>query len=172
MKKKTIKRKGTTIRKQTKRLFDNETRTEKGSWFYASRLITFFLPEFLLSWCGMKNPSVRQAFREKLAICFLIFMLTAFIALLTFGSTRLNCFPMSGFQLEDVPNFTDRFVVRGRVYSLTTRADGSPFAHSPRLNNVALAGADLAFMFPLLSSACFRFPGIQPGCPTNNSIVG
>ncbi|KAH6566833.1 hypothetical protein BASA60_009322 [Batrachochytrium salamandrivorans] len=41
-------------------------------WRFASIMCTCCLPACLLSACGMSNPLIRQAFREKLTLCILI----------------------------------------------------------------------------------------------------
>ncbi|KAF5351979.1 hypothetical protein D9756_007387 [Leucocoprinus leucothites] len=48
------------------------------SWKLFSWVVTFWAPNFLLSSLGgMKDPNVRQAWREKIALCFIICVLCA-----------------------------------------------------------------------------------------------
>ncbi|KAG0236625.1 hypothetical protein BGW42_003041 [Actinomortierella wolfii] len=53
---------------------------------------TFWIPSFLLSWCGrMKRPDVQMAWREKVTLCLIVFWLSAFIIFFIVGVPKLMC---------------------------------------------------------------------------------
>lgn len=60
-------------------------------WSLFAHVVTFWAPAFLLKCCGMKDQTVRQAFREKFALCFLILLLCGLVAFMTFGLGLLLC---------------------------------------------------------------------------------
>ncbi|KAI8994321.1 hypothetical protein BC832DRAFT_520815, partial [Gaertneriomyces semiglobifer] len=63
----------------------------RSPWEILSLVLTFYLPSQLLRACGMKNESVQQAFREKIALCTLIGVLMAMVGFLIFGFNDLVC---------------------------------------------------------------------------------
>lgn len=63
---------------------------ELGWWVVTSRVFTCCLPPFFLKHVLRKDdPYVQQAFREKLALCLIIFILMFAVGFLTFGFTRV-----------------------------------------------------------------------------------
>ncbi|RKP20153.1 hypothetical protein ROZALSC1DRAFT_21651, partial [Rozella allomycis CSF55] len=69
----------------------DETRFHPWKWF--SYLITFWAPPFALRLCGKRDKATQQGFREKIALCFIILILCAAVAFLTFGLQRTLCPP-------------------------------------------------------------------------------
>ncbi|KAF8070282.1 glycosyltransferase family 2 protein [Lyophyllum atratum] len=62
------------------------------SWRYFSLAVTFWAPNFLLSSLGgLKDKAVRQAWREKIALCFLILLLCAGLGFATVGFQKVLC---------------------------------------------------------------------------------
>ncbi|KAF7790264.1 hypothetical protein EIP86_001217 [Pleurotus ostreatoroseus] len=65
---------------------------EWDSWVVFSRVVTFWAPAFLLSSIGgMKDPQVQQAWREKMALCFIIAILCVIVGFLTVGFQKVLC---------------------------------------------------------------------------------
>lgn len=61
-------------------------------WSVFSHAVTFWAPPFLLSSLGgMHSKSVRQAWREKFALCFIALLLGGVIGFLTVGLDRTLC---------------------------------------------------------------------------------
>ncbi len=60
-------------------------------WSCFAHCITCWAPSVILKCCGMKTREVRQAWREKVTLCFLIFMLCTFFAFMTYGLGFLLC---------------------------------------------------------------------------------
>ncbi|TFY79718.1 hypothetical protein EWM64_g4293 [Hericium alpestre] len=61
-------------------------------WTIFSRVVTFWAPGFLLSSIGgLHDPNIQQAWREKMALCFIIVVMCAVIGFLTIGLQRVLC---------------------------------------------------------------------------------
>ena len=61
-------------------------------WRLFSRIVTFWAPDILLENLGaMRDPNVRQAWREKIALCFIIAVLCTIVGFLTVGFQKVLC---------------------------------------------------------------------------------
>ena len=120
--------------------------------------LTFWIPSFVLRFVGrMKRPDVRMAWREKIVLILLIFLLNAVVVFYIVAFGRLLC-----------PNFdkawnakevgyhqgeSDYYVsVRGKVYDMTkfakqTHGDIQPYADKTAM--APLAGQNLDAYFPI-----------------------
>ncbi|ORZ39097.1 chitin synthase-domain-containing protein [Catenaria anguillulae PL171] len=65
------------------------------AWVVFSKIITFYAVSPLLAACGMPDPHVQQAWREKMALCTIIALLMAALAFLTFAFNAVLCQPSS-----------------------------------------------------------------------------
>jgi len=68
--------------------------TYQGStpWRIFSRIVSFWAPDFLLSSLGgLKDRAVRQAWREKIALCFIIALLCCGVGFATVGFQKVLC---------------------------------------------------------------------------------
>ncbi|KAL7751572.1 ATP-dependent RNA helicase [Sorochytrium milnesiophthora] len=64
-------------------------------WVYFARIVTFWAPGILLSkLAGLHAPIVQQAWREKIALCFIILLISGMVAFVTFGFSSLVCSPI------------------------------------------------------------------------------
>lgn len=62
------------------------------AWAIFSRVVTFWAPSVLLSSVGgLKDKAVRQAWREKMALCFIISILCMCVGFATVGLQRVLC---------------------------------------------------------------------------------
>ncbi|KAG6857274.1 Chitin synthase, class 1 [Tephrocybe sp. NHM501043] len=62
------------------------------TWRYFSLVVTFWAPNFLLSSLGgLKDRAVRQAWREKIALCFIILVLCGVVGFATVGFQKVLC---------------------------------------------------------------------------------
>jgi chitin synthase len=57
-------------------------------WSYAT---TFWAPPALLAWFGIKEKQSRQAWREKITLCWIAIMLGAVVGFATMGLQRALC---------------------------------------------------------------------------------
>ncbi|ORX54538.1 hypothetical protein DM01DRAFT_1305178 [Hesseltinella vesiculosa] len=62
-------------------------------WVFFSRAVTFWAPSPCLQACGKTDPGMQQAWREKIALCFIIASLGAFVAFITIGLGSVMCPP-------------------------------------------------------------------------------
>jgi chitin synthase len=117
------------------------------SWTVFSRVVTFWAPDFVLSSVGgLKDRNVRQAWREKISLCFLILILCGFVGFATVGLQKVLC-PVTNennhfIQLGASPGTLG---IQGRTYNVTT--SNSP----PDVNFISLAaqqpGQDITTLF-------------------------
>ena len=62
------------------------------AWRIFSRVVSFWAPDFLLeSLGGLKDKQKRQAWREKIALCFIILVMCAIVGFLTVGFQKVLC---------------------------------------------------------------------------------
>jgi len=119
------------------------------AWVIFSRVVTFWAPSVLLSSVGgLKDKAVRQAWREKMALCFIISILCAGVGFATVGLQRVLCPPQT---LE-----TERFISLGSTLG-TLGIQGTMFNISqskspdPSVDFYALAkqlpGQDITALF-------------------------
>ncbi|THH08153.1 hypothetical protein EW145_g2894 [Phellinidium pouzarii] len=93
------------------------------AWTIFSRVITFWAPSALLSSIGgLRDKPVRQAWREKVALCFLALLLGGAVGFTTVGMQRVLC-------PADSDNNTTRFSRMGAV-SNSVGVQGYLFAAS------------------------------------------
>lgn len=94
-------------------------------WLFASNVLTFLIPNFVLSWCGgMPNAQVQRAWREKVALCMLIAFFCFLLAFITYGMTMIICVPPKKAiyrtkMLQKANDDKNRwFVIHGKIYNL------------------------------------------------------
>lgn len=142
------------------------TSRSRRMWLIIVRLTTWWIPDFLLTHVGrMKRPDIRLAWREKVTICWIIFMCCAFIIFYIIVFGMLLCPDRNkAWDLQEVGEHTgnnDFFVaIRGSVYDVSNfiQAQHSDITGEPSNSQAILeeiAGQDLTDYFPPpLSFAC------------------
>lgn len=135
-------------------------------WLIIVRMTTWWIPDFLLTHVGrMKRPDIRLAWREKVTICWIIFLCCASIIFYIVVFGMLLCPDKNkAWNLDEVAQHTgnnDFFVaIRGSVYDVSDFVQGqhSDIAGEPSNSEAILeqvAGQDLTDYFPPpLSLAC------------------
>ena len=137
-------------------------------WLYLVWATTWWIPSFCLSSIGrMKRPDIRLAWREKVTIFFLIFLMNAIVIFYIVEFGRLLCPDFDkAWSLNEVAQHTgtnDYWVtIQGQVYDITnfiqrqhSDISGEPSNSQDTLE--ALAGQDLTNYFP---------PPLVLGCPS------
>jgi chitin synthase len=145
-------------------------------WLFIVRLFTWWIPNFMLHAIGrMKRPDVQLAWREKLTIFLLIFLLngTVVFYIALFGTLlcpNLNKV-WSTNQVAQHTGNSDYFVsVQGQVYDVSNfvHGDHSDIQGEPSngLDSLdQLAGIDMTYYFPVpLTLGC-------PGLVTDNTLA-
>ena len=133
-------------------------------WVALVWALTFWIPSPVLKWVGrMKRPDVRMAWREKLVLVFLIFLLNGLVVFYIIEFGRLLCPDFDkAWNLKEVGYHTgdnDYYVAfRGGVYDLskfwrTQHSDTSIQTDSQNMQ--PFAGTDVSgYIAPLLYQAC------------------
>lgn len=145
-----------------------KTTVGRQAWVSLVWALTFWMPSVFLRFIGrMKRPDVRMAWREKVVLVFLIFLINATIIfwMIVFG--RLLCPNLDkAFNAKEVGYHTgtdDFFVsIRGKVYDISkfyTTDHSDTNIKTTRENMLPFAGQNLdAYFPPPLSRAC---PGLN-----------
>ncbi|PHH85241.1 hypothetical protein CDD83_711 [Cordyceps sp. RAO-2017] len=133
-------------------------------WVWIVWALTFWIPSPLLRFIGrMRRPDVRMAWREKLVLCFVIFLINAIIIFWIIGFGRLLCpnFDKAWSEREvGLHKGEDDFWVsiHGKVYDISKfwrRQHSDTDIKTTSDNMMPLAGLDMDGYFPVpLSSAC------------------
>ncbi|KAI8346302.1 chitin synthase-domain-containing protein [Mortierella sp. GBAus27b] len=154
-------------------------------WVFFTWCMTWWIPSFMLSSCGkMKREDIRMAWREKVALCCIIFFMSAVIIFVITGFGKLMCpgaehlFSPKEVGYHAAPD--DFYIsLRGKVYDITRFArndhsNGHASYPSDTAYMLPFAGTDVTEYFPLqLNVACFGLvtsPSLS--LVTNNTIIG
>ncbi|CAK5267523.1 unnamed protein product [Mycena citricolor] len=137
-------------------------------WLGVVWTMTWFIPTFLLSSVGrMKRPDIRLAWREKVAIFLLIFLLNGIVVFYIVVFGRLLCPEFAkAWGVNEVAQHTTTqnywVAIQGTVYDVTNFVQGDHSDINSEASNgqdvlTVLAGQDLTYYFPV---------PLVLGCPT------
>ncbi|KAI8614433.1 chitin synthase-domain-containing protein [Chytriomyces sp. MP71] len=119
-------------------------------WVYASWALTCCIPSFFIRRClGKANPLVQQAYREKVALCIIIFLLMGIVGFLTFGFQIVVC-PKSTINYAPYSNLTN-VAIHGNLYAPNPGAGSEhPVEFGQSVSDVftSINGADVSLLFP------------------------
>lgn len=88
-----------------------------GWWTTFSRAVTCcFFPWCLSRFGKMTSPEVQQAWREKMALIFIIFTCCLMLGFITFGLQAAICAPSNGVVRLDAPPEENAYAIRGKWY--------------------------------------------------------
>ncbi|KAF9116313.1 hypothetical protein BGX27_003621 [Mortierella sp. AM989] len=154
-------------------------------WVFFTWCMTWWIPSFMLSSCGkMKREDIRMAWREKVALCCIIFFLSALIMFVITGFGKLMCpgaeYLFSPKEVGYHADPDDFFIsLRGKVYDITKfsksdHSNGHASYPSDTAYMLPFAGTDVTEYFPLqLNIACYGLvtsPSLS--MISNNTIIG
>ncbi|ORX90890.1 hypothetical protein K493DRAFT_265193 [Basidiobolus meristosporus CBS 931.73] len=92
-------------------------------WMCMTWGLTWWIPTFMISMCGMKRPDVQIAWREKLALCILIVLMWGVLMFFIIGLGLILCPRVYYYTPHDVGYHTgagDIFVtLKGKVYDVS-----------------------------------------------------
>ncbi|KAI8076904.1 chitin synthase-domain-containing protein [Halteromyces radiatus] len=133
--------------------------TQRKQWLFFVWAVTWWIPSKFLNWCGhMKRKDVQIAWREKVALCFIIFLMCGFVIwfLVFFGEwvcPHQNVFSVS--ELQSRSEKDNAYVsIRGEVFDLTSFAPRHyPSDIIPISSLLEYAGKDVTTLFPIQVSA-------------------
>ncbi|KAK0319031.1 Chitin synthase, class 3 [Friedmanniomyces endolithicus] len=144
-------------------------------WGTYCHLITFWCPNVVLGWFGMKQREQQRAWREKMGLISIILLIMLFVGFLTFGFTQTVC-PAGGPTRLRVNNVGDGYMIfHGEAYDLTK-------SHHPLARGIASGGnvlfdmdephggQDGSFLFQNVNGACKGLitPAEGSDVPTDN----
>lgn len=151
---------GMIVKEATNAVEEVPTSRTRRMWLWAVVACTFWIPGFCLRKVGrMKRPDIRLAWREKLTIFWLIFLLNAIVIFYIIFFGRLLCPNYDkAWNLQQVgthTGVTDRYVaIQGSVYDVTNfiNGDHSDISGQPSNGETTLdvlPGQDLTYYFPV-----------------------
>lgn len=89
----------------------------KSLWAIIYPIFTILVPSKVLSICGMKTKEVRNAWREKVALVSIIFLLCILLGFLTFGMNIVVCKGSNQYIYGRLPEFPAPVVIgNGEIY--------------------------------------------------------
>ncbi|KAI0549753.1 chitin synthase [Xylaria curta] len=129
-------------------------------WVFTVYLLTWFVPDFLIRWVGrMQRKDVRMAWREKLAINFIIWFSCLLAAFFLIVFPMVICPKQYVFSAQELSSYTGKdghkayAAVRGQVFDITTYAPHHypSYIDTTKLTNYG--GKDISALFPVQVSA-------------------
>ncbi|PLW16594.1 hypothetical protein PCANC_15312 [Puccinia coronata f. sp. avenae] len=152
----------------------SQPKTPVSVWAIYCRAITCCFPTFILSSCGIKSVKRVAAWREKMGILFLIFILMAAVAFLTFGFTQTVCGkpPLRYHSGSIQPGM---IVFHGETYDFDkfkhVAAPGIAAGDNPAYSTFNAGGMDGSFLFQRVNQRCQDIitPASRTGIPTDGS---
>ncbi|KAJ1812549.1 ATP-dependent RNA helicase, partial [Coemansia sp. RSA 2598] len=133
-------------------------------WRAFSLIVTLWMPNIVLNKLLKKEtPEIRQAWREKIALCLIIVLITALTALISFGLSSMFCHPVDPISLQllsekhGANSTTQRLtVIRGRIYNVSNRSDAARLNLTPA--NFGHDSSQMFAPFPEESRRCQHWP--------------
>ncbi|KAI9629017.1 hypothetical protein H4Q26_018368 [Puccinia striiformis f. sp. tritici PST-130] len=152
---------------QNQTLEEVESSKARMWWVVIVWALTFYIPNFLLSTIGrMKRPDIQMAWREKVALCLIIFLMCGSVLFVILGLGKITCPNLAKAWTPNELGFhateSDFYVgVRGQVFDLAKfwRGPHSDITGQPVTNSdmLSLAVQDLTNYFPVpLKLACLN----------------
>ena len=131
-------------------------------WRYFSLAVTFWAPDFLLaSLAGLKDKAVRQAWREKITLCFIILWLCAAVGFATVGFQKVLC-PInasSSSRFLHVGSAYGVLAVQGVMFNATSATSTVPDVDFPTL--LSNPGQDITSFFQRSASDFKACTGLE-----------
>jgi ankyrin repeat protein len=141
---------------ETRRMMDPsyKKREESKAWSIFAKVITFWAPSFILRASGKKDKGVQQAWREKIALCFIILLMSGFLAFISFGLSKLICKAEERVLFDNI-NPTDNFsFLRGRRYKV-----GIPHQGNDEVKMSSYYNQNINYLFRTDVSCPSNIPG-------------
>ncbi|KAJ3217713.1 Chitin synthase, class 3 [Dinochytrium kinnereticum] len=157
---------GRSLRNST--LLAESDKTKFSAWRCFSWTVTFWAFPWCLKRCGKTLPEVQQAWREKIALCFIISVMCGALGFLTYGFTTVVCGSnIETFGHDVVKGYTNnlfpnRFIIHGSLYDLKNFLPWH--SNLPGFRNGIYPSAVLNASTAVDISAFF--PNVGPSCQT------
>ncbi|KAJ2370219.1 hypothetical protein IW150_004974, partial [Coemansia sp. RSA 2607] len=134
-------------------------------WVAFTWLCTWAVPSPLLTWCGrIKRRDQRMAWREKVALCMIIFWSCAFVVFWIVALGLILCPRQHVYSLAELTSHNTAkdalIAVRGEVFDIKDYTHmGVQFKF---LTDRGYLGRDQSALFPYQLSFVCQFPGMDP----------
>jgi chitin synthase len=132
-------------------------------WIIASRILTFWArPTFMEKVVKITDPSVQQAWREKVALCTISFLMCFFLGFFTFLFQSSSCPPPQGYytdiqELERLSkilsNDNHKVLINGRTYRLDNWWSNHPDVGGNDFLT-RISGKDISSLFVFDNPSC------------------
>ncbi|KAH8603066.1 chitin synthase-domain-containing protein [Bisporella sp. PMI_857] len=144
-------------------------------WNVYCAIVTFWCPTFVLRCFGMPTKAQQRAWREKMGLISIIFLIMTFVGFLTFGFTAVVC-GAPGLRLRVNKVGGGYLIIHGSAYDLT-RSKHHAAKGIPKDANVLYdlpekhAGQDGSFLFQNVNGKCKNLITLARGSdvPTNSA---
>ena len=138
-----------------------KTTASRKRWLAFVWLLTFFIPDFLVKWLGgMKRKDVRTAWREKVAINFIIWFACGFVVFFIIFFPQLICPKQDVYSAAELTSFDGKsgsqgeyVAIRGIVFDLAAFIPNHYPSIVPQSALKKYAGLDATDLFPVQVSA-------------------
>ncbi|KAI0700915.1 glycosyltransferase family 2 protein [Cytidiella melzeri] len=146
-----------------------ESSNDLDAWRIFSRVVSFWAPGFLLSSLGgLKDKQIQQAWREKIALCFIIALMCTVVGFLTVGFQKVLC-PESAQtegKFSRIGSQPNTLGVQGFLFNVTKipsvpGVDFQNLLKSPGQDITTLFQRD-ASLYPACSGLSFRAAAESP----------
>jgi chitin synthase len=134
-------------------------------WMFVVWTMTWWIPDILIKWIGrMKRPDVRTAWREKVAINFLIWLSCALVVFFMIGFPELICPKQNVYSTSELTSYNGKgkhssyVAMRGIVYDLGAFMPAHYPSIIPQSSLKKYAGTDATNLFPVQVSALCNGP--------------
>jgi chitin synthase len=144
------------------------------TWRIFSQVVTFWAPSVLLSSLGgLKDAPVRQAWREKVTLCFIIALLCGGVGFATVGFQKVLCpdSNQSDARYIRVGTSPNTLSIHGRVYNVSSAqasggVDFRSLAAAANGQDITALFQREASNFPACNGLTFR-AAVDPPCSTS-----
>ncbi|KAH7108196.1 chitin synthase-domain-containing protein [Auriculariales sp. MPI-PUGE-AT-0066] len=147
------------------------------SWSIFAHAVTFWAPPFLLNLGGLHDKPTRQAWREKVALCFVAIICAAVVGFGTVGLDRALCsgpLAISTIEFIDFNTTSGTLGIKGLHYDIS---QSKPVAGAPFYELAKTSGQDITNLFyrnpateyPSCSGLNFRAASYAACCDPNNA---
>ncbi|KAI8137361.1 chitin synthase-domain-containing protein [Fennellomyces sp. T-0311] len=146
---------------------DDKPSAARKRWVGFVWFMTWWIPSKFLEWCGkMRRKDVRMAWREKVTLCMIIFLIAGFIIWFLVGFGRIVCPRQEVYSQSELQAHSsdgDAYVaIRGEVFDLTKFAPRHWATEViPQSAVLSYAGTDASDLFPVQVSALCQ-GGLEP----------
>ena len=159
---------------------EEELSTDRKLWVCCTWALTWWVPTSCMYCCGLKRHDIQIAWREKLALCIIIFLLCAGLLFFIIGLRFVICPPIEVKSLEEVRAMSFArvgskreaiFSAYGRYYDATDLMDSHKRSYGQGSGSAGAVddylfeefyGEDVSFLFYKVDAWERYCPGIPP----------